>query len=438
MTRCSRRAIETGFQPVVYMNRSGKSAWAVVAYIASYITACITAGACSSTDPVRPIDDTPVVVDTAARLGTTGSTLASLGLGAVPDRYTAEVWTRGNIAYTTTWGTRGAAGGNAVKIWDVAGDRPVLVDSVIVAGASTLGDVQVSDDGTLLVVAIEANPNGGLAVYQLDTPTKPRLLVRTTGGGLQYGVHTAELARVNGKLYAFCAIDPTSNVSAKLVIMDLSTPSAPVPVTTLTIGAPFIHDVFVRDGLLFTAEWHDGTGIWDIGAQGGTVAAPRRLSLTKTVGGSVHNMWWFHNQLDGSTRYVFVGQEGPGVIGATSTGDVHVLDVSNLTAPKEVAVFNVPGAGVHNFWADEAAGLLYAAYYNGGVRVLDVRGDLSKCTTEQRSADGRCDLGLMGRERARFTGTGAAVYIWGVHQVGASLYASDMLNGLWKLQRSIR
>ncbi|HYW32763.1 MAG TPA: hypothetical protein VE869_14785, partial [Gemmatimonas sp.] len=315
-----------------------------------------------------------------------------------------------------------------------------LVDSIIVANASTLGDIQTSDDGTLLIVAIESNPNGGLAIYQLDTPTTPRLLVRTTGTDLQYGVHTAEIARVGGKLYAFCAIDPANGVPAKLVIMDLTNPASPVQVSSLTIGAPFIHDVFVRDGLLFTAEWNAGSGIWDIGAQGGTVSAPRRLSLTTSVGGSVHNMWWFHDPTDNTKRYLFVGQEGPGSIGSGASGDIHVLDVSNLASPREVAAYNVPGAGVHNLWADEPAGLLYAAYYNAGVRVLDVRGDLGTCTAAQKFADGRCNLGLMGREKAKFTAAeaGRPVYVWGVHQVGASLYASDMLNGLWKIQRSVR
>ena len=370
---------------------------------------------------------------------TTGSTLASLGLGAVTDRFTAELWVRGNTAYTTTWGLRGANRGNAVKIWNVAGTKPVLLDSIIVAGASTLGDVQVSDDGSLLVVAIESNPNGGLAIYQLDSPQRPRLLVRTTGGDLQYGVHTAELARVNGKLYAFCSIDPTSSVFASLVIMDLSNPSNPVQVSKLVIGMPFIHDVFVRDGLLFTAEWHDGTGIWDIGAQGGSPSNPRRISLTKTVGGQVHNIWWYHDPVSGSKRYAFVGQEGSGSIGSSSTGDVHVLDVSNLNAPVEVAAYNLPGAGTHNFSVDEANGLLYAAYYNGGVRVLDIRGDLSSCAVAERFSDGRCNLGLMGREKAHFDGANELpVYIWGAQYLDGSLYASDMLNGLWKLQSSAR
>jgi hypothetical protein len=45
----------------------------------------------------------------------------------------------------------------------------------------------------------------------------------------------------------------------------------------------------------------------------------------------------------------------------------------------------------------------------------------------------------MGREIGQgLDGGGArgtpAVYVWGVELSGGSLYASDMLNGLWKLQ----
>lgn len=369
------------------------------------------------------------------------TTLSALGLGTVGDRYTAEVWVRGTTAYTTTWGTRSASGrGNAIKMWDVSANTPVLVDSVIVENAGTLGDVQVSDDGTLLVAGIEPNANGGLAIYALDTPRRARLLVRTTGGELRYGVHTAEIARVNGVLYAFCAIDPASGVPARLVIVSLANPSAPVTVASIQMGTPFIHDVFVRDGLLFTGEWNDGVGIWDIGGggTGGTISAPKRISRVATVGGQVHNMWWFQDPSNNSKRYLFVGEEGPGVIGSSSVGDVHVVDISTLTAPIEVARYTVPGAGTHNFSVDEAQGLLYAAYYNGGVRVLDVRGDLSTCTAAQKSADGRCDLTLMGREKAVFLGSGSGVYVWGVHWSSSGMFASDMLNGLWRVTPAVR
>jgi hypothetical protein len=118
----------------------------------------------------------------------------------------------------------------------------------------------------------------------------------------------------------------------------------------------------------------------------------------------------------------------------SSSGDIHVVDVSDMGSPQVVAVYNVPGAGTHNFWMDEQSGILYAAYFNGGVRALDVRGDLGTCTTAQRTAAGFCDLRLMGRE------VGVALtsesFIWGVVHQGTHVYASDMRLGLFKLDAS--
>src|SRR5512142_3411229 len=83
--------------------------------------------------------------------------LPVLGTGPVPERFTAEVAERGGYAYTSTWGRRGSGNvvGNAVKVWDVRGAAPVLVDSLLVPGATTTGDVQISDDGSILVVPSE-------------------------------------------------------------------------------------------------------------------------------------------------------------------------------------------------------------------------------------------------------------------------------------------
>src|SRR5690349_12965128 len=96
--------------------------------------------------------------------------MATLGLGAVPERATSELWVRGQWAYTGTH--VGPIQGNVIKVWNVAGDVPVLVDSLTVpgpppeegaavryhmddeddghehaAGPNRIGDVQVSDDG---------------------------------------------------------------------------------------------------------------------------------------------------------------------------------------------------------------------------------------------------------------------------------------------------
>jgi hypothetical protein len=359
--------------------------------------------------------------------------LTVLGNGAVQDRFTGEVWAVGTVAYTTTWGNRGTPG-NAVKIWDVSGNVPALIDSLIVPNAVTLGDIQASDDGSLLVVATEFSP-GSIVLYSLANPRKPQLITRYTTALTDPGVHTANVERVNGRLYAFLAVDNSSSTLARLVIVDITDPTAPTQVFTQTMGSPYTHDTFVRDGILFIAVWDAGIKIWDIGGggKGGTPANPVQLSTLATVGGEAHNVWWYKNTITGEKRYAFVGQEGPGAVGSSASGDIHVVDVSDLTAPREVAFYHIDGAGTHNFFMDESRALLYAAYYNGGVRVIDVSGDLSSCDASQRDFIGRCNLAEMGREVGHGLQDGPAVYIWGVQIAGGYLYASDMLNGIWKL-----
>lgn len=364
--------------------------------------------------------------------------ITALGLGEVNDRFTGELWVNGTTAYTTTWGTRTLndvqARGNAVKIWDVSSTSPSLVDSLIVSGATTLGDVQTTPDGRYLVVATEAA--GSIVIYDLENPRHPTQVTRFSNTDIANGVHTSEVQKVGDKVYAFLCIDPRGTDKARLVIVDITNPSTPVMVFSQIMGAPFVHDVFVRDGILMTALWNDGMAIFDIGGGGhsGTVANPVLLGQVKTVGGKVHNIFWYRDPLTGSKRFAFIGEEGPGVVPTSSIGDVHVVDVSDMANPREVAFYNVPGAGVHNFSADEQRGVLYAAYYNGGVRALSIRGDVGTCSADQMSTDGRCDLRKMNRELAKGpVGLSSPPYIWGVHFTNEQLYASDMTKGLLRL-----
>jgi hypothetical protein len=358
-------------------------------------------------------------------------TLPVLGQGEVFTRHSAEVAARDRWVYTTSWGHR-VADGNAIYIWDAQGTVPVLVDTVIVPMASTLGDVQISDDGKLLVVATERS-NGSIIIFDRTQPDRPIQLARYSSPDTNHGVHTVKLGRVDSRLYAFLSIDPSP---AQLVVLDITDPTNPTPVLVRVMGNPYVHDVFVRDGLLFTALWDDGLSIWDIGGggKGGSPANPVLISNVRTVDGNVHNVWWYHAG-DGAKRYVFVGEEASGfAVGNSSGGDIHVVDISNIERPREVAYYNVPGAGTHNFTMDEAEGILYAAYYNGGVRALNVLGDLGSCNAAARDILGRCNLGLAKREAGfALTSGSPPVYVWGVARVGSILYASDMLNGLFKI-----
>ncbi|MBA3889159.1 MAG: hypothetical protein H0X64_01375 [Gemmatimonadaceae bacterium] len=412
--------------------------------------ACLVVAALAACgDPPAPtgIDTTPVVIRSdSVRCPFTSAqqSLEVLGCGvAVRGPWTAEVAVHGARAYTTTYASSTINRGNYVNIWDVTGNTPVLVDTLAIPGeVARTSDISISDDGALMVVSTETA--GTLAIYELSGPTKPRLLTLYVVPGVgSPGIHTAKFARVAGTQYVFAQ---ATSAARGVSIIDVSVPTAP-RVVGMIAAANYIHDVFVRDGRAFVADWDAGVGIWDIGGggRGGSVTAPVLISRAATLGGNAHNVWWFHDPTVSSAttraRYLFVGEEQGGIIGVSSAGDLHVIDISDIAAPREVAIYRVDGAGAHNFWMDEARGYLYAAFYNGGVRVLDVRGDLGGCTAAQRHPVGPCDLRLMGRERAVAL-TGGGAYIWGVQGSGFPLadaiYASDMRHGLWKFKAVTR
>jgi len=343
----------------------------------------------------------------------------------VPERYGSDLWVAEGYGYSGTWGFRGQAG-NTVKIWqlDQAG-RPTLVNSITVPNIGTVSDVEVSPDGDWLVFTAEGGTGAGLHVYELTSPGTP---VFRASVAVSSGLHTGSLAVIGGKLYAFTARNPGSPA---LNIYDLSQAGA----GTITLAGsypipPFygIHDTFVRDGYAFVFAWDEGLYILDVGngSHGGSPVSPALVSHAgdhnaPLFGGQTHNGWWFHNPTNGQKRYLFIGEEGPGVVGSSSSGDIHVVDVSDLANPVEVAFYRLNGAGAHNLWMDEPNQRLYAAFYNGGVVALDVSGVLSG--------------DLASREIARIQPGGAgSTYVWGVMLYGGFLYASDMVSGFWQLQ----
>jgi len=206
--------------------------------------------------------------------------------------------------------------------------------------------------------------------------------------------------------------------------------AAAVRVAMLPIPPTYgIHDTFVRDGLAFVSAWDAGLIIYDVGngIRGGSPSRPVEVSrivppagVVTDMVGSIHNAWWFHNPVRNEKRYVFLGQEGPGIIGSGSRGDIYAVDVSDLAHPQVVGSFGITGAGTHNFWMDEAAQVLYAAYYNAGVVAIDVSGVLNGDLSSRLVAQVR-------------PGGPDNTFTWGVQLANGSIYASDMLTGLWRL-----
>jgi hypothetical protein len=399
---------------------------------AATFTLGATAGTQTAQAAVAGLDGSPVTFTAEANaIPEPRFELTVVGGGSnVPDRFTSDLWVHGNHAYTGTWGVRGANVGNVLNVWNLGPTgAPTFATAVTIPGVGTVSDVEVSADGQLLLATTESGPSDGLYLYSLANPGLPVLLDSELN---PTGLHTGTFATIAGKRYVFAAANASATpqpTSPALAIYDVSDPASIGVVGHVSVPPNYgIHDTFVRDGIAFVFAWDTGVILYDVGngIKGGSPASPKEISRLATAAGTVsspkvHNGWWFHNPANGEKRYLFIGQEGPGSVGlGSSSGDIHVVDISNLNAPVEVATFHMPGAGVHNFWMDEAEGILYAAYYNGGVVALDVTGTLSGDLTSRLISSIK-------------PGGATNTFTWGVQLHNGYLYASDMLSGLWQL-----
>ena len=348
--------------------------------------------------------------------------LRLVGKGRVDDRYTSDLWVHGDHAYTGTWGMRAELPGNLLYAWTLdAEGMPSLSDSIVV-DARTVNDVKIRADGRLGVLTHEGDPEGlnGVTFFDLSDPAHPQIISRFTEG-LAAGVHNTWL---EGD-YAYLALDP---YSSGLRILDVSDPSSPRLAASFYGGDSWLHDVYVRDGLAFLSHWDAGLIILDVGngMAGGSPTSPVEVSRLRDLGGQTHNVWYWPE-----AGYAFVGEEQFGYSTGPS-GILHVVDLHDIRRPREVATYEVEGASSHNYWLDEDTGNLYLAWYERGMRILDVNGELMGQLELQGREAGFVDYGS--ETNYCFLGPeDTCTWAPQLHDNG-KLYASDMNHGLVVLE----
>jgi hypothetical protein len=350
------------------------------------------------------------------------------GHGLNVSTYSSDLWPQNQYVYV---GTHQA---NQVRTYDVSdAAQPVLTDSQAF-DARVVNDVKVSEDGRWLVATREgaADRRNGVLVFSLADPAHPELVSEYTET-LTSGVHNVFWV---GSL-VYCVNDGTGDMH----IIDVSDAAAPREVGRwgLPVEGRALHDVWVQEGVAYLSYLGDGLVILDVGGagKGGTPERPVLVSRIFYPGGPTHSAFRYGD-------YVFVGDEDfslqgtqPQIEGldADPRGPIHVVDVSDLERPRYVGKYEVPEAGAHNFWVDPEAGVLYVGYYQGGIRVVDVTGEL------------RGELYEQGREIAYFLPAAIPAeaklpyqpMVWGVFPMftngwqptGEMLYATDYNSGLW-------
>jgi len=353
--------------------------------------------------------------------------IVQLGTGDVFDKHTSDAWFFEGVD-GKDYGVSGTFFDGLAYFWDVSDPTNIRKTDSIKVDARIVNDVKVSKDSKICVITKEgaSNRKNGFVVLDISNPSDVKVLSEYTDG-LTGGVHNVFID--NNHVYALNAFGNP----AKFEVVNIEDPKNPKGVGKfeLELGSA-IHDIWIEDGIAYTSNWKDGLYIIDVGngIAGGTPSNPVAVANYKYQTGANHAAFPFKSKSTGKF-YVVLGDEifpdGVDFFAANeTTGFLHFIDFTDLKNPKEVARFELPGYGSHNFWVEDD--IVYAGMYNGGVRVIDVSGDLLG------------DLYKQGREIAAFKTGSPNGFIpnntmtWGTQYFKGNVFYSDFNAGIGALK----
>ncbi len=354
-----------------------------------------------------------------------GREIELVGRGSVNDKHTSDLWIwegkdGRDYAVTGTWGADGTA-----YFWDVTDPGAITkIDSVKV-DARTVNDVKISEDGTICVISREgaSNRKNGLVIIDSSNP-RDVSIISEFSENLTGGVHNVFIYQDH--VYALSA-------GRKYYSINIEDPKNPRIVGEFELNTPghAIHDVWIHDGIAYSSNWKDGVQLVDVGngIAGGSPSNPVQFASYAYPSKANHAAFPYKDEKTGKF-YVIMGDEQfpygldpTGKKPSRAAGYLHVIDFTDLKNPKEVAWFQVPFAGSHNYWIEDD--ILYAAFYNAGVRVVDLSGELLG------------DLNRQGREIAWIVPEDPEGYVpnapftWGAQPHKGHIFYSDWNSGLW-------
>lgn len=378
-----------------------------------------------------------------------GADIELVGHGLVPDVFTSDLWVWEGIdgrdyAVTGTWG-----GNGDTYFWDVTDPTNIVSIDTVNVDARTINDVKISEDGRIGVISREgaSNRKNGFVVLDVSNPRDVKILSRYDDQ-LTGGVHNVFI--YENHVYAV-------NNGRKYDVINIEDPRKPYRVSVFELGTPghSIHDVWIEDGIAYSSNWADGIQLVDVGGAtsgapfrsfgegpstdvnvpnfgSGSPESPKQFASYAYPSGWNHAAFPFRSESAGKF-YVLAGDEAfPWGLNTNelkptlARGWIHFIDFTDPKKPDEIARYQVPEAGSHNYWVENDT--LYAAFYNGGLRVVDVSGELMG------------DLYKQGREIGWFLPMhkqghiANASMVWGPMPHKGIIYFSDHNSGLWAVK----
>ena len=310
------------------------------------------------------------------------------GRGTIHDTHTSDLWPwtgkdGRDYALVGTWGGDGWA-----IVFDITDMNNIVKTDSIKVDARTINDVTVSPDGRYGVLSREGASNriNGVVILDLAVPAHPKV-ASTFDQELTGGVHN--MFATNDYLFAVSG-------GAKYVIIDVKDITKPKYVSEYRHGTARLHDLWVNDGIAYSAQGGAGTVVVDVGngKYGGSIEHPKLITVYEVNSGheifpyfqkSTGKVYLFigdeemnrANKVWGGTAYSLSGPDGKppkNGIAQTSGGYTHIIDFTDPMHPIPVARYHMEDYGSHDIIVQDD--ILYQAYYDGGVRLVDVSGEL--------------------------------------------------------------
>ena len=372
-----------------------------------------------------------------------------VGHGLISDVLTGDLWVWAGVdehegkdfAVTGTWGSNGEA-----YFWDVTDPSKMTIIDTITVDARTVNDVKISEDGRVGVITREgaSNRKNGFVVLDVTDPYNVKITAEFNDD-MTGGVHNAFI--YDNHVYAV-------NNGRKYDIINIDDPSNPFRVGVFELDTPghSIHDVWIENGIAYSSNWADGVVAVDIGGAKfdeadrsksqfnpllsrtgqGSPSNPVKLASMEDPTGRNHAAFPFLSKSTGNF-YIIAGDENfPwGVLApkgqpSNPRGGYHFLNFSDPDNPKEEAIYEVPEAGSHNLWVFDD--ILIAGNYQGGLRVVDISGELLGDIYKQ----GR-EIGLYVPYHKEGKIPNAPM-VWGAQPYKDYIFFADMNSGLYCIQ----
>lgn len=209
--------------------------------------------------------------------------------------------------------------------------------------------------------ALVASNERGMLVYDLSSPGEPQLVAAVTPTGEpNHGIHTLFTEEIDGEPIAYVADGFTNLVT----IWSLADPVVPARIGAFEASDPdwAVHDLFASEGRMYLNATTGGLLIVDTQPNPGDPRVVGRYVDSNTERYS-HSNWV--TEVDGR-RVTVSGDEGY---------DAHfrIIDVDpeSSTFLQELGTYQTrPAVSAHNVMAFGTKA--YAAYYQDGIRVLDI------------------------------------------------------------------